>query len=183
MYNPHLKSLLILRVILVNWFSGKWYLSTRIMNTEMPTVTDSPYLFRFSYSNYGVTVTIKRLRKKQLPYMYIVYCSWVWRWQPIKHADRLVISSLTNRGCASLRTGHCMPPWIPYFSFATAMGVAFQQINLEFTSWNKPTNDGKSNRTKCLHFGNVILASCWWILILTLIGCCAIRDVMNLQRS
>ena len=116
-------------------------------------------------------------------HVYCVYCSWVWRWRPIKHADRLVISSLTNRGCASLRTGHCMPPWIPYFSFATAMGVAFQQINLEFTSWNKPTNDGKSNRTKCLHFGNVILASCWWILILTLIGCCAIRDVMNLQRS
>ena len=55
----------------------QWY---KYVQAEMPTVTDSQYLFRFCYPYYGVTVIGKKLREKTTKslqqytnYLYCVY--------------------------------------------------------------------------------------------------------------
>ena len=66
--------------------------------------------------------------------------------------------------------------WQPYFSFTAAIGAALQQIDLEFTTWNK--SEWRQERSDHVHAlrQHVILASCWWIFIFTLIGSCSITS-------
>ena len=62
---------------------------------EMPTVTYLPYLFWFYYSNYSVTVTIKRLRGKNKNYHTCVLCIVHGYMSPFPLRNLCVISGVT----------------------------------------------------------------------------------------
>ena len=60
-------------IVCKQWRAPPTLLSVSGFPAEMPTVTDSPYLFRFFYPSYGVTVIGIRLRGKKYNYLYCVY--------------------------------------------------------------------------------------------------------------